>query len=49
MQLVNDAPVANSQPIAVASLKLGNIVVLGVRVCGDFFDFSQNPLLPVGW
>src|SRR5450759_2185584 len=47
MQLVNHPPVANSQPIAVASLKLGDVVVLGVRVRRNFLDLFHNPLLPV--
>src|ERR1700675_3832850 len=47
MQLVEDAPVANSQPVAIPSLKLGHVVVTGVRIGGDSFDLLQNPLLPV--
>src|ERR1700694_5230515 len=47
MQLVDDAPVANSQPVAIASLKLGHVVVTGVGIGCDSFDLPQNPLLPV--
>ncbi len=47
MQLVNDAPVANSQPVAVTALKLRDVVVLDIGSSGDFFDLSHNPLLPV--
>src|SRR6266853_2017524 len=47
MQLVDDAPISNSQPVAIASLKLGHVVVTGVRIGGDSFDLLQNPLLPV--
>jgi len=47
MQLVNDAPVANSQPVAIASLKLADVVVPGIGVGGNFLDFPHNPLLPV--
>ncbi|MFZ0478481.1 MAG: hypothetical protein WAL71_04975, partial [Terriglobales bacterium] len=47
MQLVNDAPIANSKPIAIASLELGDIVVSAIRVNGNFFDLFHNPLLPV--
>ena len=49
MQLVDDAPIANSQPVAIASLQLGHVVVTGVRIGGDGFDLPQNPLLPVHW
>ena len=38
MQLINDAPVANPQPVAVAALKLRDVVVLGVGVGSHFFD-----------
>ena len=47
MQLVDDAPVANSQSVAIAPLKLGHVVMTGVRIGGDSFDLLQNPLLPV--
>src|ERR1700704_723546 len=47
MQLVDDAPIADSQTVAVASLKLGHVVVTGVGIGGDSFDLLQNPLLPV--
>ena len=47
MQLVYDAPVANSQPVAVTALKLRDIVVLGIRIGGNFFDLLHHPLLPV--
>ena len=47
MQLINHAPVANSQSIAIASLKLGDVVVPGVRVRRDFLDLLHNPLLPI--
>ena len=47
MQLVNDPPVANSQPVTVASLKLRDVVVLGIRVGGNFLNLLHNPLLPV--
>ena len=49
MQLVDHPPIANSQPIAIASLKLGHVVVTGVGIGGDSFDLLQNPLLPVHW
>jgi len=47
MQLVNDSPVANSQPIAIASLKPGDVVVPGIGIDGDSLDLRHNPLLPV--
>ncbi len=47
MQFVNGAPVANSQPVGVASLKPRNIVVLGIGVGGNFLDLLHNSLLPV--
>ena len=47
MQLVNDSPVANSEPIAIASLKPGDVVVPGIGIGGDFLDLRHNPLLPV--
>ena len=47
MQLVDDAPIANPQPVAISSLKLGRVVVTGVGIGGDSFDLLQNPLLPV--
>jgi len=47
VQLVDDAPVTNSQPVAIASVKLGHVVVLGIGVGGHFLDLLHNPLLPV--
>src|ERR1022692_3578151 len=47
MQLVDDAPVANPQPIAIASLEFAHIVVTGVGVSGDCLDLLHHPLLPV--
>ena len=47
MQLVNDSPVANSEPVAIASLKPGDVVVPGIGIGGDFLDLRHNPLLPV--
>ena len=47
MQLVDDAPIANSQPVAISSLKLRNVVVPAIGVSGNFSDLLQNPLLPV--
>ena len=47
MQLVNDTPVANSQPVALASLQLGDVVVPGIRIGGNLLDLPHNPFLPV--
>src|ERR1035441_3412318 len=47
MQLVDDAPVANPQPIAIASLEFAHIVVTGVGVSCDCLDLLHHPLLPV--
>jgi hypothetical protein len=47
MQLVNDTPFANSQPVALATLKLGDVVVRGIGVGGNLFDLTHNPPLPI--
>ena len=47
MQLVNDSPIANSQPVAIASLELGDVVVLGIGIGGDFLDLPHNALLAI--
>ena len=47
MQLVNDSPVANSQPIAVTALKLRDVVMLAIGIGRHFLDLLHNPPLPV--
>ena len=47
MQLVNDPPVANSQPVALTSVKLGDVVMPRIRIGGHFFDLPHNSFLPV--
>ena len=47
MQLVDDAPVADSQPVAIASLKLGDVDVSGIGIGGNCFDLPHDPRLPV--
>ena len=47
MQFVNDTPVANSQSIAVTPLQLGDVVVTGIGIDGNFLDFRQNSPLQV--
>jgi len=47
VQLVNDAPLANSQPVSFAPLQLGDVIVPGIGVGSNFFDLPHNPLLPV--
>ncbi len=49
MQLINDTPVANSQPVALTTLKLRDIVVLAIGIGGHFLDLLHNPPLPVHW
>jgi hypothetical protein len=49
MQFVNDAPIANSQPVPVSPLKLRDVVVPAIGISGDFFDLPHDPLLPVQW
>ena len=46
MQFVNNPPVANSQPVALASLKVGDVVVPDVGIGRNFPDLFRNPLLP---
>ena len=46
MQFINDAPVANSQQVTVAPLKLGSVVVSGIGIGSNLFDFPHNTLLP---
>src|ERR1022692_376044 len=47
MQLVNDAPVAHPQPVAVTALQLRDVAVHGVRVSSNLFDLCHNPLLQI--
>lgn len=47
MQFVKHSPVPDSKAIAIASMKLGDVIVPGVRIDGYFLDFPHNPLLPV--
>jgi len=47
MQLVNDAPVAHPQPVAVTALQLRDVAVRGVRVNSNLFDHRHNPLLQI--
>jgi hypothetical protein len=47
MQLINDAPAANSQSISIASLKLGDVVVLTIGIGCNFLNLPHNPLLPL--
>ena len=47
MYLVNDPPVPDPQPVPIASLKPGDVVVLAVGIGGNVLDLSHNPSLPV--
>ena len=47
MQLVNGAPVAHPQPVAVTALQLRDVAVRGVRVSSNLFDLCHNPLLQI--
>jgi hypothetical protein len=46
MQLIDDPPVTNPQPVAIPSLKLLDIVVPSIWIGGDLFDLLDNPILP---
>jgi hypothetical protein len=47
VQFVNDPPIPNSQPVAIAPLKLVDVVVPGIRIGRNFLDLLHNPPLPI--
>ena len=47
MQLANHAPVADSQPVTIPSLKPSDVVVPGVGIGGNLCNLLHNSLLPV--